>query len=119
LFYGFKVYALVHQPTRIVITAMLLPGNQSNQVAAPVLSQSIGGGVLLGDQGYREEELFDWLCEKADTLRLMTSDDSSDADGRPWACQPRGSREGAVFRAPGIDLGIGSTSVPGMGSGQA
>lgn len=27
-FYGFKIHALIHQPTRIVITAMLLPGNR-------------------------------------------------------------------------------------------
>jgi hypothetical protein len=84
-FYGFKIHALIHQPTRIVITAMLLPGNRSDQVAAPALAQSIGGGVLLGDEGYRGEELFNWLYEKADTLRVMPSDDSSGTRGRPSA----------------------------------
>lgn len=84
-FYGFKVHALIHQPTRIVITAMLLPGNRRDQVAAPALAQSIDRGVLLGDEGYRGEELFDWFYEEADTLRVMPSDDSSSAEGRPSA----------------------------------
>jgi hypothetical protein len=54
-------------------------------VAVPALAQSIGGGVLLGDEGYRGEELFDWLYEEADSLRVMPSDGSSNPKGRPSA----------------------------------
>jgi len=54
-------------------------------VAAPALAQSTAGGVFLGDEGYRGEELFDWLYGEADILRVMPSDDSSSAEGRPSA----------------------------------
>ena len=74
-FYGFKIHALIHQPTRIVLTAMLLPGNRSDQVAARALAQSTSGGVLLADEGYRGGDLFDWLYEEAQVLRVMPSDD--------------------------------------------
>ncbi len=74
-FYGFKVHALIHQPTQIVITAMLLPGNRKDQVAARALARSTSGGVLLADEGYRGGDLFDWLYEEAQMLRVMPSDD--------------------------------------------
>ena len=77
-FYGFKVHALIHQPTQIVITAMLLPGNRSDQIAAPALARSTSGGVLLADEGYRGGDLFDWLYDQAQTLRVMPSDDPSE-----------------------------------------
>jgi hypothetical protein len=75
---GFKIHALLHQPTQIVITAMLLPGNRSDQVAAPGLARSISGGVLLADEGDRGEELFDWLYDQAQTPRVMPSDGSGE-----------------------------------------
>jgi hypothetical protein len=84
-FYGFKVHALIHQPTQTVITAMLLPGNRSDQVAARALARSTSGGVLLADAGYRGTELFNWLYEDAQTLRVMPSDDSSATAQEPSA----------------------------------
>jgi len=60
---------------RIVLTAMLLPGNWDDRRAVQALALSIGGGVLLGDQGYSGEETFDWLYDKAQTLRVMPSDE--------------------------------------------
>jgi hypothetical protein len=54
---------------------MLLPNNRSAQVAAPALAQSIGRGILLGNEGYRREEPFGWLYGDADTLRVIPSDD--------------------------------------------
>ena len=77
-FYGFKIHALIHQPTQMVITAMLLPGNRSDQVAARALARSTSGGVLLADEGYRGGDLFDWLYDQAQTLRVMPSDDPSE-----------------------------------------
>ena len=77
-FYGFKVHALIHQPTQIVITAMLLPGNRSDQVAARALARSTSGGVLLADEGYRGSDLFDWFYEEAQVLRVMPSDGSGE-----------------------------------------
>jgi hypothetical protein len=84
-FYGFKVHALIHQPTQTVITAMLLPGNRSDQVAARALARSTSGGVLLADEGYRGTGLFNWLYEDAQTLRVMPSDDSSATAKEPSA----------------------------------
>ena len=77
-FYGFKIHALIHQPTQMVITAMLLPGNRSDQVAARALARSTSGGVFLADEGYRGDDLFDWLYDQAQTLRVMPSDDPSE-----------------------------------------
>jgi hypothetical protein len=84
-FYGFKVHALMHQPTGVVITAMLLPGNRSDQIPAPALARSTSGGVLLTDEGYRGKDLFEWLYEEAQVLRVMPSDDPSGQGQQPSA----------------------------------
>jgi hypothetical protein len=68
-FFGFQIHALIHQPTGVVLTAMLLPGNWDDRRAVRALALSTGGGVLLGDQGYSGEETFDWLYDEAQTLR--------------------------------------------------
>ena len=51
-FFGFQIHALIHQPTGVVLTAMLLPGNWDDRRAVRAMALSTGGGVLLGDQGY-------------------------------------------------------------------
>ena len=84
-FYGFKIHALSHQPTQMVITAMLLPGNRSDQVAARALARSTSGGVLLADEGYRGGDLFDWLYDQAQTLRAGAIGRS---ERRPFGRQP-------------------------------
>lgn len=68
-FFGFQTCALIHQPTGVVITAMLLPGNRDDRDAVRALAMSTGGGLLLGDQGYSGEEVFDWLYDEAQMLR--------------------------------------------------
>ena len=72
------MHALIHQPTGVVITTMLLPGNRDDREAAKALAMSTGGGVLLGDQGYSGEDTFDWLYEEAQTLRVMPSDEGKE-----------------------------------------
>jgi IS5 family transposase len=42
------------------------------------LAQSTSGGVLLADEGYRGSDLFDWLYEEAQVLRVMPSDGSGE-----------------------------------------
>ncbi|WP_279304727.1 IS982 family transposase [Salinibacter ruber] len=74
-FFGFQIHALIHQPTGVVLTAMLLPGNWDDRRAVRALALSTGGGVLLGDQGYSGKETFDWPCGQAQTLRVMPSDE--------------------------------------------
>jgi hypothetical protein len=74
-FFGFQIHALIHQPTGVVLTAMLLPGNWDDRRAVRALALSTGGGVLLGDQGYSGEETFDWLYDEAQALRVMPSDE--------------------------------------------
>ena len=51
-FFDFKMHALVHQATGVVVTAMLTPGNWDDRRAVGALAMSTGGGVLLGDGGY-------------------------------------------------------------------
>lgn len=65
---GFQRHALIHQPTGVVITTMLLPGNRDDRAAASALAMPTGGGLLLGDQGYGGEETFDWLQKNAQML---------------------------------------------------
>jgi hypothetical protein len=77
-FFGFQMHALIHQPTGVVVTAMLLPGNRDDREAVQALAMSTGGGLLLGDQGYSGEDTFDWLYEKAQTLRVMPSDEGKE-----------------------------------------
>jgi hypothetical protein len=77
-FFGFQIHALVHQPTGVVVTAMLLPGNWDDRRAVRALALSTGGGVLLGDQGYSGGETFDWLYEEAQALRVMLSDEDKE-----------------------------------------
>jgi len=92
-FYGFKIHALIHQPTQMVITAMLLPGNRSDQVAARALAQSTSGGVLLADEGYRGGDLFDWLYEEAQMLRVMPSDGPAEGEGHSAISRARQQAE--------------------------
>ena len=77
-FFGFQIHALIHQPTGVVLTAMLLPGNWHDRRAVRAMALSTGGGVLLGDQGYSGEETFDWLYDEAQTLRVMPSDEGKE-----------------------------------------
>jgi len=86
-FFGFQIHALLHQPTGVVLTAMLLPGNWDDRRAVRALALSTGGGVLLGDQGYSGEETFDWLYDEAQTLRVMPSDE--DKEGLSTVSQVR------------------------------
>ena len=77
-FFGFQIHALIHQPTGVVLTAMLLPGNWDDRRAVRAMALSTGGGVLLGDQGYSGEDTFDWLYDEAQTLRVMPSDEGKE-----------------------------------------
>ncbi|MCS3638919.1 transposase [Salinibacter ruber] len=74
-FFGFQIHALIHQPTGVVLTAMLLPGNWDDRRAVRALALPIRGGADLGDQGYSGKETFDWPCGQAQTLRVMPSDE--------------------------------------------
>jgi hypothetical protein len=68
-FFGFQIHVLIHRPTGVVLTAMLLPSGWDDRRAVRALALSTGGGVLLGDQGYSGDETFDWLCDEAQALR--------------------------------------------------
>lgn len=78
-FFGFKMHALVHQATDVVLTAMFTPGsftpgNWDDRQAVGALAMSTGGGALVGDQGYSGEDTFDWLYDEAQTVHVMPSD---------------------------------------------
>lgn len=80
-FFGFKLHVLIHQPTGTILSTMLAPGNRQDQVYAPALAASTGGGVLLGDKGYRGEPLFDRLYELG-TVLVRPSDDPQTGHNR-------------------------------------
>jgi len=71
-FFGFKLHVLRHIEGRVLNIA-LTPGNWDDREPALLLSQSVDGGVLLGDLGYRGPECATRLAEEADLL-LITRD---------------------------------------------
>lgn len=73
-FFGYKLHALIHQATGIVLTALLTPGNWDDRRAVRALALSTGGGILLGDEGYRGKETFAWLYDEASMIRILPSD---------------------------------------------
>ncbi len=80
-FFGFKLHLLIHQPTGAILTSILAPGNRQDQVFAPALAASTGGGVLLGDDGYRGQPVFDALYEFG-TVLVRPSDDPQPGHNR-------------------------------------
>jgi hypothetical protein len=68
------LHALIHQATGVVLTALLTPGNWDDRRAVRALALSTGGGVLLGDEGYRGKATFDWLYDEAGMIRVLPSD---------------------------------------------
>jgi len=73
-FFGFKLHVLIHQGSGAILTAILAPGHRQDQVFAPAFAASTGGGVLLGDEGYRGRPVFDALYDLGVVL-VRPSDD--------------------------------------------
>lgn len=71
-FFGFKLHVLRHISGR-VLNLILTPGNWDDREPALALVQSVDGGVLLGDLGYRGAECAARLAEEAEML-LITRD---------------------------------------------
>jgi hypothetical protein len=71
-FFGFKLHVLRHIDGR-VLSLVLTPGNGDDREPVGLLSQSVAGGVLLGDLGYRGPECATRLAEEAGLL-LITRD---------------------------------------------
>ena len=71
-FFGFKLHLLRHIDGR-VLNIILTPGNWDDREPAILLGQSVDGGVLLGDLGYRGPECATRLAVEADLL-LITRD---------------------------------------------
>jgi transposase len=72
-FFGFKLHAIVN-PAGLVIGAILTPANTDDRDPALALAWSTEGGLVLGDLGYRSEELRELLAEEADLLLLTPAD---------------------------------------------
>src|SRR5712691_9587125 len=71
-FFGFKLHLLRHLEGR-VLNIVLTPGNWDDRDPALALVQNVGGGVTLGDLGYRGPECATSLAEDAAVL-LVTRD---------------------------------------------
>jgi hypothetical protein len=71
-FFGFKLHLLRHISGR-VMNLILTPGNWDDRDPALALVQSVDGGILLGDLGYRGPDCATRLAEDAEML-LITRD---------------------------------------------
>src|SRR5712691_10657946 len=71
-FFGFKRHVLRHISGR-VLNLVLTPGNWDDREPALALVQNVGGGVTLGDLGYRGPECATSLAEDA-AVWLVTRD---------------------------------------------
>lgn len=84
-FFGFQVHTLIHWPTGVVLTSMLLPAmllplGWDDRRAVQSLSLSTGGGAGLGGQGYNgvgatAEKGPSTGSTEAQALRVMPSDE--------------------------------------------
>lgn len=73
-FFGFKLHSLIHQPTGVIISSILMPGNLNDRDAALALCLSVDGGLVLADWGYSGPDTFEALYEHADMVRIMPAD---------------------------------------------
>ncbi len=73
-FFGFKLHALRHIGGRVMSLA-LTPANEDDRPAAAVLADGTGGGVAIGDLGYRGQPGADALRDECEML-LITRDDA-------------------------------------------
>lgn len=72
-YFGFKLHVVIHQPSGLLLNAMLTSGvvNDRNGL---VLCQEMTDGILLSDNGYAGNPAFDALIEDTGVIRLMPSD---------------------------------------------
>ena len=71
-FFGFKLHVLRHIGGRVLNLSLTL-GNWDDREPAVALAQSVDGGVLLADLGYRGAECAARVAEEAEML-LITRD---------------------------------------------
>ncbi len=73
-FFGFKLHALRHISGRF-LNIVLTPASVDDRDPTLALAEAVGGGVCVGDLGYRGAPCARLLAEEADTL-LITRDDA-------------------------------------------
>ena len=73
-FFGFKLHVLIHH-SGAILSALLTPGNWQDGAPGVVLGMSTGGGVVIGDYGYRGQATFSGFDEQAGLVRVMPQDD--------------------------------------------
>jgi transposase len=72
-FFGFKLHTL-QNAKGLIVDAMLTPANLDDREPAVELAESVGGGILLGDLGYRGPRLANLLYEENELLMITRSD---------------------------------------------
>ena len=72
-FFGFKLHVL-RDIKGCIIDAILTAGNIDDRVAAPELAESVDGGVVLGDLGYRGPQLAELMAEENEMLLIRRCD---------------------------------------------
>ena len=75
-FFGFKLHLLMSVTGRI-LSAFLTPANFQDRDAAPALGLATGGGILLGDLGYRGAATARKIAEETELLVITPGDGGS------------------------------------------
>ncbi len=77
-FFGCKLHVVVHQPTGLLLNVMLTSGEVSDRFGLNLCADLPGGSsdeaILLADEGFSGEDVFDALLEEYGLLRVMPSD---------------------------------------------
>jgi hypothetical protein len=72
-YFGYKLHLLIHQPTGLIIDAMLSTASLTDKVGLQ-MSEELPESILLCDLGYKSIEAFDILAIDNGVVRLMPSD---------------------------------------------
>src|SRR5947209_14962495 len=72
-FFGFKLHVLRHIDGRIV-NLILTPGNWDDRAPVLALLEGVGGGLTLGELGYRGKQRAEEWAEEAGMLVLTRAD---------------------------------------------
>lgn len=75
-FFGFKLHVLAHQPTGLLLNVMLTSGEVNDRFGLNLCEElpESEHGILLADEGFSGDDIFDALLEEYGLLRVMPSD---------------------------------------------
>jgi IS5 family transposase len=75
-FFGFKLHVLEHQPSGVIVDAMLTPAGMNDRFGLSMCERVAGGSYLIADEGYNGHRVFDALVKDWGVVRVLPSDKS-------------------------------------------